>query len=154
MEDKSELSDEDMQLIIKRYNQNIIGLNYLTGDLNKKAFENKLRELKFVKKSSVLKVTINSADDLIEHYGKDIYELIQIEVSNRLAKIIKILDIVAKISNNEFGIIIYCSSKLCRYLTIRAINKQLNKAFVIDELKHPLNIKVNILLVKKDKIRV
>ncbi|MCP4354672.1 MAG: diguanylate cyclase, partial [Proteobacteria bacterium] len=90
--------------IILNHSQNVASLDHVTGVLNKTSFKVKLDGLKDVEKALILFIHLNHFKKIEDDQVKD---RILKGIAERLQEKVKKPDIIARIADNGFGIIIY-----------------------------------------------
>jgi diguanylate cyclase (GGDEF)-like protein/PAS domain S-box-containing protein len=131
--------------------------DFLTGLLNRKALMNRLQE-EFVKARrhsflhAYLFIDLDEFKNINDNFGHHVGDKLLIEVSSRMKNVLRQEDILARMSGDEFAIIITnidrdepdaakCVTKICDELI-----EQLSKTFILDEYKINISASIGIKL--------
>ncbi|WP_324170904.1 EAL domain-containing protein [Sulfurimonas sp.] len=139
--------------------------DFLTGLVNRKYLLQRLNEelVKAIRHNflhAFLFIDLDAFKNINDTYGHDIGDKLLIEVSKRLKSILREEDIVARISGDEFAVVILNidketpeAAKDVKEICTKIINK-LNKTFIFNEQKLNISASIGVKLFPDDKVGI
>lgn len=120
---------------------NLINRDSLTGILNRKGFKESLRE---VKNFSIIFIDCNKFKQANDTYGHQFGDMVLIEISQRLLKIIDNQGIVARLGGDEFACLLRLTRKDEVTIFVKEIIKNCTQPVVFQHISHSIGLSLGI----------
>ena len=140
METDKHFSKDIKNKIIFGHAQNVVGLDHLTGALNKTSFDIELEKISNSDKAIVMFVDLDKFKPINDAYGHDAGDAILKGVAERLIEEFQYPNVVARLGGDEYCLIINNASKSDIDKYSKKVKDLVTNSFIIQEAKEPVSV--------------
>lgn len=126
--------------IIDNYSKNIAGLDHLTGANNKTSCDIELQKLSDVDKALILFIDLNKFKPVNDTFGHQAGDMVLKGVSERLMAIFGDLNFVARLSGDEYCVIIKGAKATDLKKYVKSIKESIADPFIIPDLNEEIEV--------------